>query len=182
MTAVLEFARVLAGGKRPDRTIIVALFGSEESGGFGARHFIDHPPVPLETIVANLEFEMIGRSDPAVPPHTLWLTGYERSTLGPALASRGARIVADPHPGQNFFQRSDNIELARRGVVAQTVSSYGLHGEYHTPADDLAHIDFGHLTEAIASMVAPIEWLATASFTPRWRPGMQPEARRPAAP
>jgi Zn-dependent M28 family amino/carboxypeptidase len=181
VTAVLEFARVLAG-RHLDRTIIVALFGSEEAGGFGARHFLEHPPVPLETIVANLEFEMIGRPDPAVPPNTLWLTGYERSTLGPELARRGARIVADPHRDQNFFARSDNIALARRGVVAQTISSYGLHREYHTPADDLAHIDFTHMTAAIASMVAPIEWLADSSFKPEWRPGMMPEPRRGATP
>ena len=73
-----------------------AWFGSEETGGFGARNFLDHPPVPLDRIVANLEFEMIGRPDEKVAPHTLWLTGYERSNLGPELARRGARIVGDP--------------------------------------------------------------------------------------
>ena len=82
-------------------------------GGAGAAHFIDAPPVPLDTIVANLEFEMIGRADKAVAAHTLWLTGYERSNLGPELARQGARLVADPHPEQNFFQRSDNYALAR---------------------------------------------------------------------
>ncbi len=84
---------------------------------------------------------MIGRADKAVAAHTLWLTGYERSNLGPELARRGARIVADPHPDQNFFERSDNIMLARQGVVAQTVSSYGMHTDYHQPSDDLAHLD-----------------------------------------
>ena len=136
--AVLELAEALAEGRRPKRTMMFVWFGSEESGGYGARHFIDHPPVPLEHIVANLEFEMIGRPDPAVPPHTLWLTGYERSDLGPRLAKHGAKIVQDPHPEQSFFMRSDNIQLARRGVVAQTVSSFGLHNEYHQPSDEVA--------------------------------------------
>jgi Peptidase family M28 len=179
-TAVLEFARVLAAGKRPARTVLFVWFGSEETGGFGARHFIDQPPVPLASIVANLEFEMIGRPDPTVPAHTLWLTGFERTTLGDALAAKGARIVADPHPEQNFFQRSDNITLARRGVVAQTVSSFGLHHDYHAPSDDLAHIDFAHMTAAIRSLVKPILWLANASFVPQWRPGMQPPGAGPA--
>jgi len=151
-----------------------AWFGSEESGGFGARHFIDAPPVPLSTIVANLEFEMIGRPDPKVPPHTLWLTGYERSNLGPELAKRGARIVQDPHPDQNFFARSDNIQLARRGVIAQTVSSFGLHKEYHTPADEIRFIDFAHMTDAIRSMLEPIRWLANSAFRPEWLPGKKP--------
>ena len=62
-----------------------------------------------------------------MPPHALWLTGYERTNLGPELAKRGAKIVADPHLNENFFLRSDNIQLARKGVIAQTVSSFNLH-------------------------------------------------------
>lgn len=172
--AVLELAEALAGGKRPKRTILFAWFGSEESGGAGATHFIDAPPVLLGRIVANLEFEMIGRPDKAVAPHTLWLTGYERSDLGPALAQRGARIVADPHPEQSFFTRSDNIQLARRGVIAQTVSSFGLHPDYHRPSDEVKTIDIPHMTDSIRSMLEPVLWLANSGFKPRWKPGMKP--------
>ena len=172
--AVLELAETIARGSRPKRTVMFAWFGSEEAGGFGARHFIDAPPVPLTSIVANLEFEMIGRPDPKVPAHTLWLTGYERSNLGPELAKRGARIVQDPHPEQNFFTRSDNIQLARRGVIAQTVSSYGLHKEYHTPADEIRFVDFAHMTDSIRSMIEPIRWLINSPFKPEWLPGKKP--------
>ncbi len=172
--AVLELAEALARGRRPKRTVMFAWFGSEENGGFGARHFIDVPPVPLSKIVANLEFEMIGRPDAKVQPHTLWLTGYERSNLGPELAKRGARIVQDPPPEQSFFTRSDNIQLARRGVIAQTVSSFGLHKEYHTPADEIRFVDFAHMTDSIRSMLEPIRWLANSSFRPGWMPGKKP--------
>lgn len=172
--AVLELARALALGPRPKRTIVFAFFGSEEAGGFGSRYFADKPVVPLPTIIANLQFEMIGRPDPMVPPHTLWLTGYERSTLGPSLAKQGAKLVQDPHPEQNFFQRSDNIQFARRGVVAHTVSSFGLHKDYHQPGDEIKTIDFAHMTDAIQSMLAPIRWLANSTFKPDWLPGMKP--------
>ncbi len=172
--AVLELAKVLAAKKRTRRTILFAFFGSEESGGYGSRQFSGAPPVPLERIVANLQFEMIGRPDRAVAPQTLWLTGFERSTLGPELARRGARLVQDPHPDENFFFRSDNISLARRGVVAHTVSSYGLHREYHTPEDETRLVDYRHMTSAIRSMVKPIEWLANSTFRPAWLPGKKP--------
>lgn len=175
-TAVMVLAEALSKSKRPKRSVIFACFGSEESGGAGARDFLDHPPVPLDRIVANLEFEMIARPDPKVAPHTLWLTGYERSNLGPELARQGAKLVADPHPDQNFFARSDNIQLAYRGVIAQTVSSFGLHKEYHTPADDLSHVDWAHMVDSIRSMLAPIQWLANSSFTPAWKDGMKPVA------
>ncbi|HEY9285958.1 MAG TPA: M20/M25/M40 family metallo-hydrolase, partial [Pyrinomonadaceae bacterium] len=174
VVAVLELARVLAAGPRPRRTVYFVTFGSEERGGLGARHFLARPPVPLETMVANLEFEMIGRPDPKVAAGTLWLTGYERSNLGPELARHGARLVADPHPEQNFFQRSDNYALARRGVVAHTVSSFGLHPEYHRPTDDLAHIDLAHMTRAINSMVEPVRWLVNSDFKPAWVEGKRP--------
>ena len=173
-TAVLELARFLAQQPKRRRTVIFALFGSEETGGRGSMYFREHPPVPLTSIAAYLEFEMIGRRDPAVPEDTLWLTGWERSNLGPELANHGAHLVGDPHPDQEFFRRSDNYVFARRGIVAQTISSYGLHPDYHQPGDDLAHIDFQHMDHAIQSMLKPILWLVNSDFVPHWNQGGQP--------
>lgn len=174
VVAVLELAQALVDGPRPRRTVVVAFFGSEEAGGFGSRYFVNRPVVPLTDIVANLQFEMIGRPDAKVPPGTLWLTGYERSTLGPTLAAVGARLVADPHPAQRFFERSDNIQFARRGVVAHTVSSYGLHEEYHQASDELRHINFPHMRDAIVSLVEPVRRLADGVERPTWNEGMRP--------
>jgi hypothetical protein len=167
-TAVIELARIFAAAARPPRTILFVLFGSEEIGGFGNRYFLDHPPVPLERIVADLEFEMIGRRDPALSHDGLWLTGFHRSDLGPELVRHGAELVADPHPAQNFFRRSDNYSLAQRGIIAHTVSSFGLHADYHEPSDEISRIDFPHMTRTIASMVEPIDWLAHTSWKPQW--------------
>jgi hypothetical protein len=172
--AVLELARTLAKGKRPRRTVYFVCFGSEEVGGFGANYFVTHLPFPKEKLVANLEFEMIGRPDTAVKPNELWLTGFERSNLGPELARRGAKLVQDPHPEQNFFQRSDNFTLARQGIIAHTVSSYGLHKDYHQASDEIRTIDFAHMTKSINSMAAPIQWLANSSFIPNWVAGKKP--------
>ena len=175
VTAVLELARFLGNKKnRPRRTVVFVLFGSEETGGQGDHYFIEHPPVPLKDIVANLEFEMIGRADPKVGRDQLWLTGWERTDLGPKLAHRGAKLVADPRPDQQFFQRSDNYALAKQGVVAQTISSFGLGDYYHQPSDDLAHVDFDHLAQAIDSLHKPVEWLANTSWKPEWKSGKKP--------
>ena len=82
--------------------------------------------------------------------------------------------MQDPHPDQSFFTRSDNIQLARRGVVAQTVSSFGLHTEYHQPSDEVRLVDFPHMVDAIRSMLEPVRWLANSTFKPTWKPGMKP--------
>jgi hypothetical protein len=181
-TAVLTLAHILANGPRPRRTIVFALFGSEEIGGYGNHAFLQRPPMPLSSIVANLEFEMIGRPDPAVPAGTLWLTGFDRSNLGPELAKHGAHLVNDPHPAQHFFQRSDNYALAQQGIIAQTVSSFGLHKDYHQPSDELSTIDFTQMTNAIASMINPIRWLAGSAWTPQWNPGGRPDVTTPPIP
>lgn len=171
--AVLELAAALTR-HGTDRTVVFATFGSEETGGQGSAHFIEASGIDLSAVIANLQFEMIGRPDAKVPAHTLWLTGYERSTLGEELARRGARLVADPYPEQQFFVRSDNIRFARRGVIAHTVSSYGLHTDYHQPSDEIASIDFAHMSRAIQSLIAPVRWLADSNFKPGWKPGMRP--------
>ena len=172
--AVLQLAAALAQGEAPKRTVVFAFFGSEETGGQGDQFFLEHPPLPLKSIVANLEFEMIGRPDPAVKPDELWLTGFDRSDLGPELAKHGAKLVADPHPKEDFFRRSDNYALARKSIVAHTVSSFGLHKDYHQPSDDLAHIDFNHMEQAIKSMIEPVKWLANTHFKPEWVQGKKP--------
>lgn len=172
--AVLELARVLASGPKPKRAVLFALFGSEEQGGLGVAWFEQHTPLALDQIAANLEFEMIGRPDPKYPPHSLWLSGWERSNLGPTLAAHGAKLVADARPEEHFFLRSDNYVLAKKGVVAQTASSFGLHDDYHQPSDDLAHIDFQHMNTVIGSLISPVEWLVNSDFRPQWNAGGKP--------
>jgi len=172
--AVMELARVLANEPKPKRTVVVALWGSEEEGMVGAQYFVQNPTFPVKNIVANLEFEMIGRPDPKIKPNELWLTGWDRTNLGPELAQHGAKLVADPHPSEKFFQRSDNYPLAQKGIVAQTVSSFGLHQDYHQPTDTIAKIDFQHMDAAIASMIGPVTWLANTDFKPEWLEGKKP--------
>lgn len=173
--AVLELARTLAvQKKRPKRTVYFVCFGSEEAGGFGAYYFVNNLPFPKENLIANLEFEMIGRPDGKVKPEELWLTGYDLSNLGTELTKRGAKLVADPHPEQNFFRRSDNYTLAKQGIIAHTVSSFGLHNDYHRASDEIKTIDFTHMTRAINSMIEPVLWLVNSDFKPTWYEGKKP--------
>jgi hypothetical protein len=172
--AVMELGRLLAKMHPPKRTIVFALWGSEETGMVGSRYFLKNPAFPLKNIVANLEFEMIGRPDVKLKPDELWLTGWDRTDLGPELAKQGAKLVPDPHPAEKFFSRSDNYVFAEEGIVAQTVSSYGLHPDYHQPTDTVDKINFQHMDQAIASMIRPIQWLANSDFTPAWVTGKKP--------
>ncbi|MGZ5994039.1 MAG: M28 family metallopeptidase [Caulobacteraceae bacterium] len=171
--AVLEFARILGSGGKHRRSVYFALFGCEEEGGLAAQAFLAHPPMAVTDLAANLEFEMIGVDDPKHPGF-LMLTGWDRSNLGPTLAAHGAKIGPDPYPMENFFQRSDNYQLALQGVVAQTISAWPIPPTYHAATDDLAHVDLKLMDQVIGSLVEPVTWLLDSDFQPAWNTGQDP--------
>jgi hypothetical protein len=174
-TAVMELAHALAAGPRLRRSVLFVCYGSEESGGLGSTYFGEHPPVPLDSLVANIEFEMIGTQDPKMPKGVLLFTGWERSNLGPALKAHGALLGPDPYPEEHFFQRSDNYSLALMGVVAHTAAGWGTPPTYHQPDDEISRLNIPFMTSAIQSLIDPLRWLASGDFKPAWNPGGRPE-------
>lgn len=174
VVAVLEIARALTAGAPPERTVVVMLTTGEEQGLQGTQWYMRNPVRPLESTIAELEVEMIGRPDPAVGgAGRAWLTGYERSDFGEHLAGNGVAVVADPHPDQQFFQRSDNFVFACMGIPAHTLSSFGLHEDYHAPGDEVSGIDFAHLTAVTGSAVRAARLLASGP-APAWHSGANP--------
>ena len=178
VVAVMEIARSLAAGPAPKRTVVVVATTGEEVGLLGTRWYLQHPARPLEAMVANLEIEMIGRPDSlAGGPGRGWLTGFERSTMGDLFTTAGLPIIADKRLDQQFFMRSDNIAFAERGIVAHTLSSYNMHNDYHEPSDDVAHIDFAHMTQLVDVAVRAARLLADTPTKLQWKPGGQPAPR-----
>jgi Zn-dependent M28 family amino/carboxypeptidase len=173
-TAVLELAHALAAGERMRRGVLFVCYGSEELGGLGSRYFGAHPPLPLSSIVANLELEMIGVQDPKVPAGYMMMTGFDRSDFGEMLKKNGALVAPDPYPEQHFFERSDNYSLALRGIVAHTVSGWPLTPTYHRPTDTVANLNVAYMTRAIQSLIEPLRLIANGNETPQWRPGGRP--------
>lgn len=175
VVAVLAVARALAAGPPPRRTVIVAATTGEEVGLLGTRWYVTNPVRPLQSMVANMEIEMIGRPDSlAGGPGRGWLTGYERSTMGEMFAAAGLPIVPDKRLDQQFFMRSDNIAYARAGIVAHTLSSYNMHSDYHTPRDEVSRVDFAHMTQLVDVAVRAARLLADSPTKPEWKPGGKP--------
>lgn len=174
VTTVLEIARALSKGPPPGRTVLFMATTGEEEGILGAKWYVRHPVFPLSKMVAEMEVEMNGRPDSlAGGSGRLWMTGYERSTMGAMLKSAGLQIVADPYPAFRFFERSDNIVFARMGIPAHTLSSYNMHSDYHAPSDEVNRIDFTHLIAAIRTAAAAARILADGP-APKWNPGGKP--------
>ena len=181
--AVLELARALAADARaaPDthrRTQLFLLVTAEEIGLLGTNYYLDHPIEPLEGTVCNVNFEMIGRPDALVGgAGRLWLTGFERTNLGAAWRAEGVEIEADGRPDQQFFRRSDNYAFAVRGIVAQSLSTYDLHGDYHQVSDEADTLDYPHMETCVRTALDAARLLADGSIYPAWNPGGAPTSR-----
>jgi hypothetical protein len=174
--AVLELAEAFAAGPPPARTLIFFFATGEEIGLVGTHHYINHPLVPLDRTVLNLNFEMIGRPDELVGgAGKLWLTGFERSNLGAEFQSLGLGIVSDGRPEQNFFKRSDNYAFAVKGVVAQTLSSYNLHRDYHQVSDEPGTLDYEHMETCVRAAFEGSKALAEGRIDPVWLEGQNPK-------
>jgi Zn-dependent M28 family amino/carboxypeptidase len=121
---LLAVARAAAAGPRPARSLLFVFVTAEESGLLGSGWFAQHPTVPVERLVADLNVDggnLRGRV------RELIVLGEDRSSLGPQLAAavrtRGVRVVADPHPEQGHFYRSDHFAFARAGVPAVSIGA-----------------------------------------------------------
>lgn len=178
VAAVLEIAGALGKGGKLAHDVIVLLATAEEVGLLGTEQYLDHPAVPLDRTIANINCEMVGRPDAKVGGKgALWLTGDALTNLGRALRDLEFRVLPDPRPEQHFFERSDNYAFVRRGVIGQTFSTYDMHGDYHMPSDEADKIDFDHLTQCTATIEKAVRVVADGEVALSWTSGKPPVAR-----
>ncbi|HET7228955.1 MAG TPA: M28 family metallopeptidase [Longimicrobium sp.] len=176
-TGILEVARAFASmGMRPKRSIVFLHVSGEEKGLLGSEWFSEHPTLPLNQIVADINIDMIGRNN----PDSVVVIGKSYSTLG-ATVNAVQRAHPDLHltladdiwPQERFFFRSDHFNFARKEVPAIFFFS-GVHPDYHRPSDEVSKIDFDKLTR-ISRMAFFTAWeVANAPQRPTWDPrGLQ---------
>jgi hypothetical protein len=160
---------------KPRRSVIFVAFFGEELGLLGAEYWADHPAVPLDAIVANLNLEHMGRTDPVDGgPHvgTANLTGYGYSTLHTTLeqaaAMAGINLVDDIRSGNGFFTSSDNEALAQKGVVAHTISVAYIFPDYHRPGDEWPKLDYDNMAKVDRWVATAVMLLDSSTEKPRW--------------
>ena len=173
--AVLALAEAFATApSRPRRSIVLALVSGEERGLWGSAHLVADPPVPLAQVVANLNSDMVGRSDSL--RDSVAVIGREHSNLGATLDRVAAahpelRLtpVGDLWPQEGLFFRSDHFTLAQQGVPVLFFTS-GLHPDYHGAGDAPDRIDYDKVARygRLAFFLA-LE-IANASERPQWNP------------
>ena len=194
VAGALEIARVVAAlDERPRRSLIFLFTTAEEEGNLGAVYFLDHAPLPLSRLVANVNVDGLAFLDSF---HDVIGIGGDLSDLGEMLAGAaraldlelgGAEGVA---AGHEAYARSDQAAFAAAGVpailvnegfswqrssreeaVRQTVA--WLAEVYHTPGDDLEQpLDFAASRQHCGVVLALLLAVADSPHAPQWHPGV----------
>jgi peptidase M28-like protein/PDZ domain-containing protein len=152
-TALLEVARQLA--RRPlDRTIVFIAFSGEEEGDLGSEYYVKHPTLPVDSIYAMLNMDMVGRLRNARLSATGAATAQEFPALLDSLNRAGGRPRFDLQASGDGWGPSDHASFyaAKHPVLFFFT---GLHGDYHRTTDDVDKIDLNGL-ERVAEFVADV--------------------------
>ena len=183
--ALLAIGRAMAA-QPARRSALFIWHGAEERGLMGSRWYVKHPTVPLRSIVAMLNGDMIGRNDPntaallgAVPPHR---NSPEFVDMARAANDNVSRFVIDsswddPEHREGWYYRSDHLPYARNGVPALFFTTL-LHPDYHTPFDNPDRIDIVKLTKMTRWMYATGRLAAEADKAPALDPTFKLERCR----
>jgi hypothetical protein len=174
--SVLEIAEALASAPvKPKRSILFVWHTGEEAGLYGSEYYTDHPTVPRDSIVAQLNIDMVGRGGPADVtgekkeggltrggPGYVQLVGSRRlsTELGDLIEDVNKTgklglafdytMDANGHP-QNIYCRSDHYEYARYGIPIVFFTTGG-HADYHQVTDEPQYIDYNRMAQ-VATLV-----------------------------
>ncbi|MGH7213812.1 MAG: M20/M25/M40 family metallo-hydrolase [Tepidisphaeraceae bacterium] len=120
------------------RSMLFVAFTAEESGLIGSAHFVEHPPVPMDKVVAMLNFDMVGR----VRNDILYIGGSGTAAEFEDILRRAdeASPLQIKTMGKSGFGPSDHMSFALKRVPVLFFFS-GLHSDYHRPTDDADKIN-----------------------------------------
>lgn len=174
--AVLNAARYFAANP-PKRSVLLALWTAEEKGLLGSGYFANNPLIPLNQIVFNLNIDNAGYNDTSI----ITVIGLGRTSgdnlISEAVAEYGLKATADPSPEQGLYDRSDNVNFARKGIPApsftlgftafdDTITQY-----YHKAADETESFDMDYATLYWKSYILAAQKIAETLEKPVWQTG-----------
>ncbi len=173
---VVEIARCLAAGPRPSCDVVVALWSGEELGLLGSEHWARAPTFALESVIANLNLDMVGRAGSG----KLSVLGagsareFERCL---ERAGRAAELELEVSLSGQGVGGSDHQTFLKREIPALHLFS-GLHADYHRPSDDFERVEAGGAAR-VASLA--LELVHELGSTPRlaWVPPAAGDAPAP---
>jgi hypothetical protein len=172
---VMELARRFGAEKeRQGRRMVFVAFAGEEMGLLGSRHYVEHPPVALESTVAMLNMDMVGRlaDDPKSGKGKLEIGGTGSAKEFDALIDKiNSKHQFDVKKNKSGVGPSDHTSFYLKSVPVFFLFT-GLHRQYHKPADTVDLINFTGMKRVADLAEDLIRHLATDSPKPEYVKGM----------
>jgi hypothetical protein len=143
--AFLEVAEAFAAGERPRRSVIFLSVSGEELGLWGSKHYSENPTWDVESLVANVNIDMIGRVAELSGANEISITPSFRhpkfSSIARGAAGLAARFGMGLTNGDQFYERSDHYNFAVKGVPVVFFCD-GEHEDYHQVTDTADKLDY----------------------------------------
>lgn len=166
-------------GVMPRRSILFLNVSGEEKGLLGSRYYSDHPAIPIDSTITNINVDMIGRIDlehekEGVEDYSYIIGGKiissQLDSLLRAANSRSGNIELsgrynDLNDPNQFYRRSDHWNFGRLGVPFVFFFT-GVHEDYHRPSDEIEKIRFDKMAKVVKTMYATTVMVANADKAP----------------
>ncbi|MFY0599547.1 MAG: M28 family peptidase [Cyclobacteriaceae bacterium] len=161
----------------PKRSIAFLACNAEEVGLLGSEWYSENPLIPLEKTVFNFNTDTGGYDDIT----KVTIVGFNRTSVTPHLIEGakmfGLEAIDDMFPEENFYDRSDNVSFAAKGVPA---ISYGpgvvemgdaINNYYHQPADESNTLDYDYLIKYSRAYIYTLSNIANSDEKIWWTAG-----------
>lgn len=168
ITIAEAFARAKAEGHGPRRSLLFLSVTGEEEGLYGSEYYAGHPVFPLANTVADLNVDMVGRTDPdhGGKADYVYVIGSDKlaSQLKVVLEAQNAKYehleldykFDDPSDPNRFYYRSDHYNFAVKKIPVAFFFN-GVHDDYHQETDEIGKIQFEKM-EKRARLVFHTAW------------------------
>ncbi|RZV58890.1 MAG: M28 family peptidase, partial [Flavobacteriaceae bacterium] len=164
------------------RSALFILFTGEEKGLLGSNYYVENPVLPLNQMVYCFNSDNGGYNDTSLAT----IVGLTRTTaeknITNAASKFGLTAIEDPAKEQGLFDRSDNVNFAKKGIPAPTFSLgfTAFNGDvtkyYHRPGDEANTLDYDYLLKFFRAYVLSGRNIANDMATPTWVSGDKYEA------
>jgi Zn-dependent M28 family amino/carboxypeptidase len=170
---VLALAEAFAAQPvRPRRSILFLVVSGEERGLLGSRAFVARPSVPLDSMVALVNLDMIGRNR----PDSVYLSGWGKSTISGLVRELAAQhgelglaVGPDEEDRPVSPGDSDHYPFQRQGVPYIFFFA-GSHSDYHSPGDEFALLDADKAARVTRLAFYTMWEVAERTGRPKWDP------------
>jgi Zn-dependent M28 family amino/carboxypeptidase len=161
----------------PKRSVIIIALTGEEKGLLGSSYYVDYPKIPLKETVFAFNIDNSGYTDTEV----LTLLDTSRTNIDElvyqAASEVGLGVIGDRIPNQNYYERSDQVSFAQKGVPAvnfkmsMTAFDERISKYYHQPTDEFHTVDLDYIHKYWKAYIRAAELIGNWEQRPYWIKG-----------